>query len=126
MVECCWVELDELHVGNRRPSPPGHGNAVSGCNFRVGSVAVDLPAASCRQQRRLCPEETDRTVAGVERPGADATPPGDRQIDHEEMLIDLKIRGVLGGFEHRPLAFPARAVDRVDDPVSGMAALATE
>jgi len=41
-VECRWMELDELHVGDLRARPPCRCNAVAGGDSRVRRHAIDL------------------------------------------------------------------------------------
>jgi len=40
------MELDEFHVGDTRPCPEGHGNAVAGGDFGVCCVQIDPSGAA--------------------------------------------------------------------------------
>ena len=51
MIEAGGMELDELHVGDRRAGALGHGHAVAGGDVRIGGVEIDLAAAAGGQQR---------------------------------------------------------------------------
>src|SRR5438094_98492 len=44
------MKLEELHVADRGSGAIGHGNAVSGRDLRICSVAIDLAGAAARQQ----------------------------------------------------------------------------
>ncbi len=43
------MKLDELHVGNDRTGPPGHGHAVAGRDVRIGRIEINLSATAGRQ-----------------------------------------------------------------------------
>ncbi len=57
------VKLDELHVGNAAPGPPGHGNAVAGGGVRIAGVEIDLRGAPARQRHVAGTEGVD-TIFG--------------------------------------------------------------
>src|SRR5204862_485662 len=46
VVQAGGVELDELHVGDRRAGAIGHGHPVGGGDVGVGGVQVDLAGAA--------------------------------------------------------------------------------
>jgi hypothetical protein len=62
MVERGWVELDELHVGDRCAQPPGHGDAVPGRGRWVRRMAVNLSASSRGEKDSLRAEEMEASA----------------------------------------------------------------
>ena len=50
------MELDELHVRDRRARAPGHGHAVAGRDVGIGRVEINLAAAAGGQDEPIGPK----------------------------------------------------------------------
>src|SRR5450432_1584166 len=53
VIQCCGMELDEFHICHGRTCAPGHCDTVARGNRWVRGVAIDLTAATGREQDSL-------------------------------------------------------------------------
>src|SRR5437879_13767659 len=81
------VELDELHVHQRCPSPVGHAHAVPGVDDGVGAREVNAAAAAGRQYDGLGLNGVQTALQEV--PGDDA--PAAAVLDDERRDIPLVV-----------------------------------
>src|SRR5215471_1686372 len=51
MIKAGWMELDELHVGNRGPCSKSHRDPVSGGDVRISGIEVNFPTTARCQER---------------------------------------------------------------------------
>ncbi len=130
MVEHRGVELDELEVGDGRPRPVRHGDAVARRHVGVRGIEVDLAGAARRQHHRLGHEGVDLAAARVQRVGPEDAIGrgrvhlrGHDQVDGVLLLEELQARArrrveqraldlaprLVGGVQHPPLRVPALA-----------------
>src|SRR5438094_368666 len=72
VIEAGRVELEELHVGDRRAGAVGHGDAVAGGDVGVGGVEVDLARAARAEEGRARGEALDLARRAVDDVGAPA------------------------------------------------------
>ena len=60
------MKLNELHVGDHGPGPPGHGHPVAGRHIRVGGIKINLAASSGGQHDGVAAKRLDLTGGFVE------------------------------------------------------------
>ena len=131
VVEAGRVELEELHVGDRRAGAVGHGDAVAGRDVGVGGVEVDLARAARAEEGRARGEAVHlarRAVEDVGAPADGALAAREQEVDGEVALVDGDVRrgahglaegadhlapGRVGGVQDAPLRVPALAPEVV-------------
>ena len=63
MEEAGWMELDEFHIRDDCPGPPGHGHAVTRRHVRICGLEIHAAQAAGRQQDRACRDRM--ALAGI-------------------------------------------------------------
>src|SRR5947208_10787050 len=66
MIKTGWMELDELHVGDRCTGPKSHGDTVSSGYVRIRRVEINFSAAARRQDRDRRGEGFDLSACRVQ------------------------------------------------------------
>ena len=127
------MELNEFHVGDARPGPVRHRDAVTGCDVGVARVQVDLAAATCGEHDDGGAECLDLACVGVEHVRAGNSLRagklellGRDQIDCELIRQDLDVGMVLGSLEKGSLNFLTGEIGCVQDAPLGVPAFAAE
>ena len=124
------MELDKFHVRDRRPRPPGHGDAVAGRDVRIGRVQVNLAAPAARQHHPQSAEGLHLARVLVEHVAPQATIfRGKTQLRardevHRHVALedaDIRMRG--DRLQQRAFDLPPGGILRVEHPALGMAAL---
>ena len=120
------MELDELHIGDPAPRPPGHRDAIPGRRIGIGGVEIDLAGAAGGQQRTAGAHCKDFAVAGVEHIGAETALVGkaqfgagnqvDRDVifEYRDVRVDTDLAGErlldCGTGRVRNVNYPSRTV----------------
>ena len=124
------MKLNELHVGNDRARPPGHGHAVAGRHVGVGGIKVNFAASSGSQHHGVAAQRLDQTRGLVENVNPDTTIlhsvaefPGGEKIDRHVILQHRDGRMVGNALDQRALDLETGGVLKMQHPPLGVSAL---
>ena len=136
VVETGGVELDEFHVGDRRPGAVRQRDSVSRGDIGVARVQVHLSRTPGGEYRHVRHEGVDRAGRPVEHIGAEhlvdprVVEGGELlpryEVDRRVVLVDPDPGVLPGAEEERPFHLAPRQVLRVEDPPRRVSPLAME
>ena len=124
------MELDELHVGDRRTRAIGHGDAIAGRDVGVRRVEVHLPRPAGAEERGACAHRVDVAGGAIEhvRSPADGGVARviDQQVDREMVLENAYLRRGAHRFGEGADDLVSGGVERVQDASLRVTALLPE
>ena len=136
VVEAGGVELDEFHVGDRRPRPVRQRDSVSRGDVGVARVQVHFPRTPGGEDRHVRHESVDLAGPPVQHVGAEhlvdprVVEGGELltrdEVDRRVVLVDPDPGVLPGPDEERPFHFAPRQVLCVEDPPCRVSPLAME
>jgi len=95
-VQGCWMELNKFEILDPSTCSPRHGDAIAGCDTRVGSLAVELTRrSSCEDDG---PRKNQLQLPNrVQCHDSDAPVPGRQKINHDEIPATMNANLVIQG-----------------------------